>query len=181
MNVEQKMEVQGDKNIPDLLRFGMVMDMPNAFNKSVFYGRGPVENYSDRKQSQLIGVYTQTVDEQYYPYIRPQETGLKTDIRYWKQLQDGCYGLAVVPQEPCSMSALHYTVSSLDNGLEKTQRHGSLVEKSPLTHLYIDAIQAGVGGIDSWSKKAITLEPYRVHYQNRTFRFTLGACTDKKP
>ena len=181
VNVEQKMEVQGDKNIPDLLRFGMVMDMPNTFNKSVFYGRGPVENYSDRKQSQLIGVYTQTVDEQYYPYIRPQETGLKTDIRYWKQLQDGCYGLAVVPQEPCSMSALHYTVSSLDNGLEKTQRHGSLVEKSPLTHLYIDAIQAGVGGIDSWSKKAIALEPYRVHYQNRTFRFTLGACTDKKP
>ena len=127
-----------------------------------------------------MGIYEQRVDEQFYPYIRPQETGAKSDIRVWKQLQKGCYGLCVIPQEPCSMGALHYNISDLDDGLEKAQRHSPQVPKSKYTNLFIDAVQAGVGGIDSWSKEALALPQYRVPFVSRSFRFTLGACNAKE-
>ncbi len=68
-----------------MMRFGVVMQLPYTMDHSEFYGRGPIENYSDRKYSQLLGIYHQTADEQFYPYIRPQETGTKSDIRWWRQ------------------------------------------------------------------------------------------------
>lgn len=177
--VEESMTPLNEKAVvPEMFRFGMVMQMPYEMDRSIFYGRGPIENYVDRKSSQLIGIYAQTADEQFYPYIRPQETGAKSDIRVWKQLQKDCYGLCVIPQEPCSMSALHYDIADLDDGLEKAQRHSQQVPKSKFTNLFIDAIQAGVGGIDSWSKEALALPQYRVPFVPRTFRFTLGACND---
>ena len=69
-----------DAKAPDLPRFGMVMDLPYGMDKSQWYGRGPIENYSDRKLSERIGLYTLTADQQFYPYMRPQETGTKSDI-----------------------------------------------------------------------------------------------------
>ena len=141
--------------------------------QSEFFGRGPIENYADRKLSQRIGVYKQTADEQFYPYIRPQETGTKSDMRWWKQTNKRGMGLLVRSDKPFSASALHYTVEDLDDGVAKEQRHVQQVPKSLFTNLYINSEMAGVGGVDSWSAKAEALETYRVVYGDKTFRFTL--------
>lgn len=175
IDVEQTFEPNANKNLPDMFRFGMVMQMPYNFSNSLFYGRGPIENYCDRKESQLVGLYNQNVDQQYYPYIRPQETGLKSDIRYWKQINPNTNtGLCIVPQKTCFASALHYSIDELDEGLEKKQRHGALVKKDAFTNLFIDAFHAGLGGADSWSKRGIALPQYRVKPQKMTFKFSMG-------
>lgn len=171
--VNEQMITDKTAQVPNMFRFGMVMDLPYTMEQSQFYGRGPIENYADRKLSQRIGIYSQTADEQFYPYIRPQETGTKSDIRWWKQTDAHGQGLHIVSTDAFSASALHYNIADLDGGLEKAQRHSPQVPKSKYTELCIDGIQAGVGGIDSWSPKATALPPYRVTYQDRGFTFWL--------
>lgn len=164
--------------IPNMLRYGVVVEMPYDMDKSEFYGRGPIENYVDRKESQLLGVYKQTADEQFYPYIRPQESGNHCDVRWWKQTNEKgeglyvkCGGSAQNLQDGWgSASALHYDIMSLDEGLEKKQRHSPQVEKSKFTNLYLDLFQAGVGGVDSWSGNAEALQKYRVKSGEYTFK-----------
>ncbi|MGM9752941.1 MAG: glycoside hydrolase family 2 TIM barrel-domain containing protein [Candidatus Cryptobacteroides sp.] len=174
MDIEQKFLADSLEICPDLLRFGLNVKVPADMDLSSYYGRGPVENYADRKLSQRIGLYKQTADEQFYPYIRPQETGNKCDVRWWKQLKaDGC-GLTIVSDSPFCAKALRYSQESLDEGgLEKGQRHSPEVEQSPCVHLSLDAVQAGVGGVDSWSLEAKPLEQYRLPYQNYEFRIRL--------
>ena len=174
VEVTQKLTADGGNDVPDLLCFGMVMEMPYGLDNSTFYGRGPVENYPDRKDSQHLGVYKQTADEQFYPYVRPQETGTKTDIRWWRQTDTAGFGLKVTtPETPFLASALHYSVAELDEGLDKHQRHPEQLEKSPYTNLQINGEMAGVGGINSWGFDGFALPPYRVNYGNRSFSFTL--------
>ena len=171
--VSEEMKTHGGDSVPPMLRFGMVMQMPYGVDRSTFYGRGPVENYSDRKLSQRVGIYTQTADEQFYPYIRPQETGTKSDIRWWRQTDGAGFGLEVSHAGLFSASALHYSVAALDDGDSKEQRHSPQVKKSAYTNLYIDLVQAGVGGIDGWSPAAEALPPYRVAYGDKRFGFLL--------
>ena len=174
VTVTQQMQTTpGDKQ-PDLLRYGVVLQMPYNMDNSEYYGRGPVENYNDRHLSQRIGIYRQTADEQFYPYIRPQETGTKGDIRWWKQTNGTNGGLCIEADTPFYASALHYSVEDLDEpGQEKAQRHSPQVPKSRYTNLNIDQTHAGVGGIDSWSEWGQALQPYRVPCQDRTFTFRL--------
>ncbi len=173
MRVTQQMTPKTADERPFLLRYGMVMQLPYDMQVSEFYGRGPIENYADRKLSQNVGIYKQTADEQFYPYIRPQETGTKCDIRWWKQTNDKGFGFRIVSPELFSASALHYSIADLDEGLEKAQRHSPQVPKSKYTELCIDLGQTGVGGVNSWSKEAIALPPYRLPYKQYTFTFTL--------
>lgn len=173
MRVTQQMTPKTADERPFLLRYGMVMQLPYDMQVSEFYGRGPIENYADRKLSQNVGIYKQTADEQFYPYIRPQETGTKSDIRWWKQTNDNGFGFRIVSPELFSASALHYSIADLDEGLEKAQRHSPQVPKSKYTELCIDLGQTGVGGVNSWSKEAIALPPYRLPYKPYTFTFTL--------
>ena len=173
MRVTQQMTPKTADGRPFLLRYGMVMQLPYDMQVSEFYGRGPIENYADRKLSQNVGIYKQTADEQFYPYIRPQETGTKCDIRWWKQTNDKGFGFRIVSPELFSASALHYSIADLDEGLEKAQRHSPQVPKSKYTELCIDLGQTGVGGVNSWSKEAIALPPYRLPYKQYTFTFTL--------
>ena len=178
VTVTQQMKTApGDKQ-PDLLRYGMVLQMPYDMDHSKYYGRGPVENYNDRHLSQRIGIYSQTADEQFYPYIRPQETGTKGDIRWWRQTTSSGRGLHIESDAPFSASALHYSVDDLDEpGKEKAQRHSPQVPKSRYTNLNIDMVHAGVGGIDSWSEWGQALPPYRVPCLDRTFTFRLVPVT----
>ena len=171
MKVTEAMTTDKTAKVSDMFRFGMVMDLPYNMDKSTFYGRGPIENYADRKLSQNIGIYTQTADEQFYPYIRPQETGTKSDIRWWRQTTANGTGLTIVSDKAFSASALHYNIADLNDGDAKEQRHCPQVPKSKFTELCIDAVQTGVGGIDSWSQNAKALPQYRVPYQDRTFTF----------
>ena len=109
--------------------------------------------------------------DQFYPYIRPQETGNKTDVRYWRQLNHAGKGLEIRATEPFSASALHYTIDSLDDGTRKHQRHSSQVPEADITNLLFDKAQMGLGCIDSWG--SWPLEKYLLPYGDYRFTFML--------
>ena len=171
VKVSQKMTADKNAKVSNMFRFGMQMAMPRAFETIEYYGRGPVENYSDRNHAADLGIYRQSVASQFYPYIRPQENGTKTDIRWWKVLNAGGYGLEVVAEAPFSASALHYTIESLDEGWTKQQGHSPEVEEANLTNLCIDKVQAGLGCEDSWGR--IARPEYLVPYADYEFNFML--------
>ena len=177
IKVTQKMVAGKDQKVADMFRFGMQMQMPQSFDEVEYYGRGPVENYADRNNSALIGKYRQTVAEQFYPYIRPQETGTKTDIRWWRLLDMSGNGLHCVADAPFSASALNYSIESLDDGVQKDQRHSPEVAKADFTNFCIDKVQMGLGCIDSWG--ALPLEKYRLPYQDYEFSFILTPVQHK--
>ena len=157
--------------VSDMFRFGMLLQMPYSMEKSTYYGRGPIENYSDRKDCMRIAIYNDDADNQYFPYIRPQESGTKSDIRWWKQTDATGLGLQVKSCAPFYASALHFDTEELDDGDEKEQRHSFDLKKSKFINLFLDAAHMGVGGENSWG--AWPLEKYRVHYGNKTFNFVL--------
>jgi len=174
LDVTQSLEARGDSTrVPEMLNYGMMMQLPAQYDQVRYYGRGPVENYVDRCESQHVGLYHTSVDAMFYPYIRPQETGTHTGIRYFKVLSPGG-GLGVIPRGSLMQaSALHYDLDELDEGMEKHQRHPSQLAKSRYTVLLFELAQAGVGGIDSWSQNAEALPQYRVGYGSKVFRFSL--------
>lgn len=157
--------------VSNLFRYGMQIQMPEEYGDIEYYGRGPIENYSDRNHSTFLGVYNQSVDEQYYPYIRPQETGTKTDVRYWKQLNRAGRGLEFEAAEPFSISALNYSIDSLDDYPEKKQSHGMTVEKADYVNICIDKVQMGLGCVNSWG--ALPLKEYQVPYGDYSFTFVM--------
>ena len=171
IKVTQKMTADKNAKVANLFRFGMQMQMPRSFDKVEYYGRGPVENYIDRKANADLGIYRQSVAEQFYSYIRPQETGTKSDLRWWKTLNVSGRGIQVVAAEPFSASALHYTIESLDEGTHKQQGHSPEVEKADLTNFCFDLIQAGLGCEDSWGR--IARPEYQVPYGDYEFTFIL--------
>lgn len=171
VQVTQKMTVDKEKKVSPMFRFGMQMPMPESFERVDYYGRGPVENYIDRRSCADLGIYSQSVDEMFYPYIRPQETGARTDLRWWEVKDAAGRGLRIVADAPFSASALHYTIESLDEGTQKRQWHSQEVEKAPLTNLLIDKVQMGLGCENSWG--AIARSEYRVPYGDYEFSFIM--------
>ena len=172
MGVEQTMDATEGEKVSDMFRFGMLMQLPFQMDNSTFYGRGPIENYIDRKGSQNVGVYTQTAEEQFFPYIRPQETGTKSDIRWWQQTDKAGKGFRITSGNLFSASALHYSIDDLDDGEEKEQRHSYEVPQSKYTELCIDKEQFGVGGENSWG--AWPLPQHRLGYADKTFSFVIS-------
>ena len=171
IKVTQKMTTDKEAKVANMFRFGMQMQMPRSFDKVEYYGRGPVENYIDRKANADLGIYRQSVAEQFYTYIRPQETGTKSDLRWWKTLNMAGRGIQVVASKPFSASALHYTIESLDEGLYKKQGHSQEVEEADMTNFCFDLIQAGLGCEDSWGR--IARPEYQVPYGDYEFTFIL--------
>ena len=150
--VRQQMQVDQEAKESWLFRYGMQLQMPKQYNTIKYYGRGPHENYCDRKSSEFIGVYENNVADEYYPYIRPQESGNHTDIR-WFEVTDGKRGLRFESNAPMECSALPYLVKDLDAGARKEhswgQHSGDLVER-PLTQVHIQQHQMGLGCVNSW-------------------------------
>ena len=171
IKVTQKMTTDKEAKVANMFRFGMQMQMPRSFDKVEYYGRGPIENYIDRKANADLGIYRQSVAEQFYTYIRPQETGTKSDLRWWKTLNMAGRGIQVVASKPFSASALHYTIESLDEGLYKKQGHSQEVEEADMTNFCFDLIQAGLGCEDSWGR--IARPEYQVPYGDYEFTFIL--------
>lgn len=168
LTVNEKLHTTSGAKVPEMLRFGMLAELPYYADKSEWYGRGPVENYNDRCSGYFVGHYTQSADEQFWKYVRPQETGNHTGIRWWKQ-----GNLKVISNQQFQASALHYSVSEMDEGAEKKQRHPEQLRKSKYTNLNIDSEMAGVGGIDSWSEWGAALPEYKVMYGDKEFEFTI--------
>ena len=175
--VTQQMTTDKEAKVADLFRYGMQLQMPASFSKLEYYGRGPEENYIDRHSSAFIGKYEANVKDEYYPYVRPQESGNHTDIRYFSIFNPATgKGITFEGYAPMECSAIPYLVEDLDAGIEKEhawgQHSGDLVEKG-LVQLHIQQCQFGLGCIDSWG--ASPMEKYRMHYQDRCFRFMIKA------
>ncbi|TDH21296.1 DUF4981 domain-containing protein [Segetibacter sp. 3557_3] len=169
---EQTLIADTSKKVEMLPRFGMQWIMPAGYDKVQYYGAGPHENYVDRNFSAHIGLYNQTVKEQYFPYVTPQETGNKTGIRWFRITDAKGAGFLVKSDSLLSMSALHYFDSDLDDGTERRQRHAADIKPRQQIQLNIDLRQMGVGGIDSW--RSLPMENYRLPYANYTFRFLIS-------
>ncbi len=171
IKVTQKMTADKAAKVSNMFRFGMQLVMPKSFEQISYYGRGPVENYSDRNHSTDLGIYNQTVSEQFYAYVRPQENGNKTDIRWWKQLNAAGDGLQFIAEAPFSASALHYTIASLDDGAQKNQSHSNEVKEADLTNVLIDKAQMGLACVNSWG--AIPEPQYLLPYGDYEFTFIM--------
>ncbi|WP_026727655.1 glycoside hydrolase family 2 TIM barrel-domain containing protein [Flavobacterium denitrificans] len=170
LSVKEELKIDKTKEQPMLPRFGMEIIVPKDFGNMTYYGRGPHENYIDRNYSSKVGLYNQTVSEQYYPYIRPQETGNKTDIRFLELTGDKLK-LTVTSDKFLAITALHYLNEDLDDGLEKDQRHAAELQERDLTSLKIDYKQMGVGGIDSW--QAWPMKQYLLQDKNYQYQFKI--------
>ena len=171
VKVTEKMKADPSKKVSDLFRYGMNLVMPKSFNRVEYYGRGPLENYSDRKDCTFMGIYSQSVAEQYYPYIRPQETGTRSDLVWWRVTDAAGNGIQFSSGRPFSASALHYSVSSLDEGVRKVNRHAGDLEEEDLTEICIDYAQMGLGCVNSWG--ALPLDSYMLHYGDYEFVFLM--------
>jgi beta-galactosidase len=165
--------IPGSGKLPEIPRFGMTMTLPVEFDHISWYGRGPHENYQDRKTAAFIGLYKGSVMEQYYPYIRPQENGNKTGVRWVALTDKQGMGLLAVGMPFLSISAHHFTIDDFDAGLEKRNRHTYHVKKRELVTLNLDYKQQGVGGDTSWGERARPHPEYRVPAKEYEYSFRL--------
>jgi beta-galactosidase len=160
-----------DRNLPELPRFGMRMSLPTSLNNLQYYGRGPWENYVDRKHSAFVGLYQTTVDSQTMPYIRPQEYGYHTDTRWLSLTNNKGEGLLVSGEPSISFSALNVKTEDLDPGLSKKQQHPQDIKPNNNITLQIDLAQRGLGGDNSWG--ALPHEQYRLLAKRYSYSYVL--------
>jgi beta-galactosidase len=161
----------GSIDLPDLPKMGMTLTLPRAFGQVRWFGRGPHESYADRKTSTAVGVHERLVEQMGYPYIRPQETGNRTDVRWIALTNDDGVGLLAVGDSLLEVSALLYEDEDLDEGDEKTYRHTFDLEPRDYVVLDLDHRQMGVGGDTSWG--AVIHPQYRVPARPYTYRVRL--------
>jgi beta-galactosidase len=169
--------VPGIDRLPELPRFGMRMRVPKDFERVQWYGRGPHENYWDRKTSAFIGLYENTVRDQYVKYASPQENGYKTEVR-WVALgqKNGINLLAVGLPEIC-FSALPYSVEELTQENRGT-KHPTDLRENDFVEFHVDLNQTGMGGDDSWGARP--LEKYTLSAKEYAYRFRLRPFLAKK-
>ena len=174
----EKFDAEEGKEVPDMLRFGMRMAMPKEYDVVDYFGRGPVENYADRKFSADMGRYRQNVADMAYDYIVPQETGTHTDIVEWAVVNAKGAGLEITASAPFSASALNYTIEGLQG--EKADKYNYHMAEVPAfdgTEVCFDLKQAGVGCVNSWG--ALPLPEYRIPYADYAFTFAIKPVTSK--
>ena len=174
--VDENMTVNKDaKQKPQLFRFGMQWVLPGEYNQITYYGYGPHENYIDRKGSQRLGIFTQSVADQYYGYVRPQESGNKTDVRYWTLTNARGEGLTFMATGNMECSTLPYLVEDLDGGPRKNahQYHSGDLTPRNLSVLQIQARQFGLGCVNSWG--AWPRKEYQMPYQDYRFTYIVKA------
>ncbi len=146
--IEVKTTLDGiSKPIP---RFGNIIRLKNDYDQVEWYGRGPEENYIDRKTGYFVANYTRSVDELYVSYIRPQENGNRTDVRYILFKNKAGKGIMIEGRQLLSFSALHYTIDDLDAGKAGRVGHTYDLEKKSNVYVNLDFLQMGLGGDDSW-------------------------------
>ncbi len=167
----------GGVGLPELPRFGMSLTLAPGLEQMAWYGRGPHESYWDRKTGAAVGVYSGKVMEQYHPYIRPQENGNKTDVRWVALTNEEGVGLLAVGMPLMSVSAHHFTIEDFDPGPVKRQRHASDLTKRDLVTLNLDYKQMGVGGDTSWG--APTHPQYRLPAKEYSYAVRLRPFSPK--
>ena len=172
--IKERFEPTGSATVAPF-RIGLHWQMDKSLDRLTYYGRGPIENYADRKHCMPIGLYEQTVAEQFYPYVRPQETGLKSDLRWWEVYSTTTgKGIKVTSTQPFAASALPYTLEELSEGDSKAQRHPDELKTSGYTEVCLDGVHAGLGCVDSWSGYAEAFPQWRVQNKAQEYVFLVS-------
>lgn len=173
IKVSQALLTTAGAEVSNMFRYGMRMEMPARYNIVEYYGRGEVENYCDRKSCAPLGIYRQAVAQQYNDHMaRPQESGTRCDLRYYKVVDTSGAGLCIIAEQPFSASALPYSIEALDLSRNDYRRHSGELQPDGMTHICFDLKQQGVACVNSWG--ALPLEPYRLPYQDYTFNFIIS-------
>jgi len=151
-------DVAPDSELPPLLRIGLQLTVPGDYNAFTWFGRGPHESYCDRKEGAPVGLYSGAVDDQYVPYIMPQENGNKTDVRWVSLTDEKGIGLLAIGMPYLEVSAHHFTTDDLT----KAKHTFELKRREDIT-LNLDYKQSGLGGAscgpDTLPKYLIKPEP----------------------
>ena len=141
---------KGNNPVPEMPRFGMLFVLKNKFENLDYYGRGPLENYPDRKTAAFKGIYQSKVADQYVPYTRPQENGYKTDVRWFTLSNNKGNGLEIKGLQPLGISTLNNYPSDFDGGISKKNLHSSDITPREEVVVCVDLTQRGLGGDNSW-------------------------------
>ncbi len=160
-------------DLPHLPRFGNNLILKDEYQTVNWFGRGPHENYQDRKTSALVGEYKASVSDLYFAYIRPQENGYKTEVRWVTFTNSNGKGIKVERPELLSFSAHHQYNDDFDDGEKKMQRHSTDIKKRDLVNINIDYGQTGVGGDNSWSPSGLAHKEYRINAGNLQYSYTI--------
>jgi len=152
-----------------LFKFGNEMVLSDKYQTIEWYGKGPFESYSDRQHAAKVGIYKGKISDQYFPYIRPQETGNKNDVRWLKLTQKDGSGIKIYGKKPVFASALNFSKEDLDSGKTRTQQHAGELTPRKEVFVNIDGFQQGLGSINSWGR--LPLKPYRLPYQSYKYSY----------
>lgn len=171
--------IPGRKPLPEIPRFGMRLILPAAFDRITWLGRGPHENYADRKSSAAIGLYEASVWEQYHPYVRPQETGNKCDVRWLSLTNAQGQGILICGEKPLSVSAWNFPMEDIEYvPFDIERKHGGSITKKEMVWLNIDHRQMGVGGDNTWG--AQVHPEYTITPEALSYTFTLNPLANGK-
>jgi beta-galactosidase len=146
--------------------------MPSSIDTLEWYGRGPHESYADRKTGAPLGLWRGLIAKQNHDYMRPQETGNKTDVRWMELVQTGVGGVRIIGGEPLSMNALAFPYEDLSRRAPGTRRSTDIVPHDHVS-LMIDAVQSGVGGDNAWDRGGRPLPQYRVPVTRQSYSFRI--------
>ncbi len=172
--VRERMTVDKEAKVSDMFRYGVQLQLPKQYDRVEYYGRGPVENYIDRNSSEFIGLYKNKVQDEYYEYVRPQESGNHTDVRWFRVLDANGSGLEFYSNAPMEASAMPYLMSQLDDGMSKDKawgHHSGDLIPDGRTQVFIQQRQFGLGCVNSWG--AWPREEYRLPCKEYDFTFAI--------
>ncbi|MCR4603237.1 MAG: DUF4981 domain-containing protein [Prevotella sp.] len=172
--VREQLTTNKEAQVSNMFRYGMQLQMPKQFDRIEYYGRGPAENYIDRNSSEFLGVYGNKVQDEYFEYVRPQESGNHTDVRWFRVLDADGKGLEFYSNAPMEASAMPYTMDQLDDGMSKDKKwghHSGDLIPAGKTQVFVQQRQFGLGCVNSWG--AWPREEYRLTYKDYDFTFAI--------
>ena len=172
--VREQLSTDKEAKVSNLFRYGVQLQMPKQFDAIEYYGRGPVENYIDRNSSEFIGVYNNKVSNEYFEYVRPQESGNHTDVRWFRVVDENGKGMEFYSNAPMEASALPYTLDQLDDGMHKDKKwghHSGDLIPAGKTQVHIQQRQFGLGCVNSWG--AWPRDEHRIGYGDKDFTFVI--------
>ena len=153
----------------DIYKFGNKLVLPETYKNITFYGKGPFEAYTDRQHAAKVGLYKQTIAEQYFAYLRPQENGNKMEVRWASLTKEDGSGIQFLSETPFFVQALNYREDDLHSGDERKQEHAGELDPRKEVYVNIDGFQQGLGSINSWG--TLPLEQYRLNYKDYSYSY----------
>ncbi len=175
--VQNQLKINTDTDISELPRFGMSMYLQQQFNQLSWYGRGPQENYWDRKSGYKVGIYESTTEEQLVPYIRPQENSNLTDVRWAMLKNEQNQGLMIAGFPRIEFSAQNFVLEDFDQRDKKVSKHLTDIHQRDFISVDMDFGQTGVAGDDSWGSRAHP--QYTLYPGDYCYAFRLRPLTEK--